>query len=90
MAWLHKSGWTTARGPDLGPDAPDPERSAYSDVALPPRLRDALSRLNPDLPGPALDDAFRRLTRPAGSALDARNRSFHKMLVDGVPVESPA
>ena len=87
MAWLHKSGWTTARGPDLGPDGPAPERSAYSDVALAPRLRDALSRLNPDLPGPALDDAFRRLTRPVGSALDARNRSFHKMLVDGVPVE---
>ena len=87
LAWLHKSGWTTAHGPDLGPGGPAPKRSAYSDVTLASRLRDALSRLNPDLPGPALDDAFRKLTRPAGTALDARNRSFHKMLVDGVPVE---
>ena len=87
LAWLHKSGWTTARDPDLGPGGPAPARSDYSDITLAPRLRDALSRLNPDLPASALDDAFRKLTRPTGSALDTRNRSFHKALVDGVPVE---
>ena len=30
-----------------------------------------LVRLNPDLPTGALDDAFRKLTRPDGSALEA-------------------
>ena len=34
-----------------------------------------------------MDDAFRRLTRPEGATLEARNRSFHRMLVDGVTVE---
>ena len=34
-----------------------------------------------------LDDAFRRLTRPEGSTLEARNRAFHRMLIDGVTVE---
>ena len=86
LAWLDQSGWTTAHGPDLAPSGSKPERS-YSDVTLASRFRDALSRINPDLPASALDDAFRKLTRPAGSALDARNRSFHRMLVDGVPVE---
>ena len=50
-------------------------------------MRDALVLLNSDLPIEALDDAFRRLTSPEGATLEARNRSFHRMLVDGVTVE---
>ena len=51
------------------------------------RLRDALDRLNPSLPVEASDDAFRKITRPEGSTLEARNRAFHRLLVDGVTVE---
>ena len=54
---------------------------------LPRILRDRLALLNPDLPTDALDDAFRKLTTPPGATLAARNRSFHRMLVDGVTVE---
>ena len=93
LEWLSQSGWTTAHGRDLragGPADRAPERSDYSDVALASRLREALARLNPNLPGTALADALRKLTRPAGSTLQTRNRSFHRMLVDGVPVEYPA
>ena len=43
--------------------------------------------MNPSLSPSALDDAFRKLTRPEGSTLEARNRAFHRMVVDGVPVE---
>ena len=56
-------------------------------VVLHGRVRSALARLNPDLPDDALDDALRRLTRPAGATLEARNRDFHRMLVAGVTVE---
>ena len=51
------------------------------------RLRDALAPLNPSLPAAALDDVFRKLTGPEGATLEARNRSFHRMLVNGVTVE---
>ena len=51
------------------------------------RLREALGRLNPKTPAEALNDAFRKLTRPAGTTLEARNRAFHRMMVDGVTVE---
>ena len=34
-----------------------------------------------------LQDAFRKLTSPEGSTLEARNRTFHRMLVNGVGVE---
>ena len=56
-------------------------------MVLTTRLRSALARLNPDLPDAALEDALRRLTRPAGATLEARNRDFHRTLVAGVTVE---
>jgi len=63
------------------------ERADYGAVVLEGRLCDALARLNPDLPSAALDDAFRRLTRPEGATPEARNRAFHRLIVDGVTVE---
>ena len=79
--------WTVAHGADIAPDTPAAERTDYGEVVLTERLRPALARLNPDLPDEALDDARRRLTRPAGATLEARNRDFHRMLIAGVTVE---
>ena len=87
LAWLTDLGWQTAHGPDIGPDAPGAERSDYDQVVLVGRLSNALQRLNPRLPAGALDDAYRRLTRPQGSTVVVRNATFHRMLVDGVSVE---
>ena len=87
LEWLASAGWQTVHGPDIGPGAPGEERADYGAVVLEQRLRDALARLNPELPPEALDDAFRKLTRPEGSTLEARNRAFHHMLVEGVTVE---
>ena len=39
------------------------------------------------MPVEALDDAFRKLTRPQGATVEARNRAFHRMLVNGVEIE---
>ena len=87
LEWLFVLGWQTAHGPDIAPDTPGAERDNYGQVVLEKRLRDALSRLNRSLPASALDDALRRLTHPEGATLEARNRSFHRMLVAGVTVE---
>ena len=87
LAWLADRGWSIAHGPDIAPDTPGAERTDYGEVVLERRLRDALARLNPELPSTAWDDAFRKLTRPEGPTLAARNRAFHRMLVDGVTVE---
>ena len=90
LGWLEGLGWRIAHGPDIGPDGPESERSDFSQVVLARRIRDALAELNPGVPSEALDDALRRLTSPEGSTLEARNRSFHRMLVDGVNVEHRA
>ena len=87
LEWLESLGWSIAHGPDIAPGVPGAERTDYGEVVLTRRLRDALARLNPDLPAAALEDAFRKLTRPEGSTLEARNRAFHRMAVDGVTVE---
>ena len=87
LAWLTGLGWQVGRGADVAPDALGAERSDYGQVVLERRLRDALALLNPVLPASALDDAYRKLTRPEGSTLKARNRAFHRMLVNGVEVE---
>ena len=86
LDWLRSLGWTVLHGPDIAPDTPAAERDDYDDVVLHSRLRTALARLNPGLPNDALDDAHRRLTRPAGATLDARH-DLHRMLVAGVTVE---
>ena len=87
LAWLDNLGWSVAHGPDIAPGTPDAERIDYGEAILAQRLRDALARLNPDLPTDALDDAFRKLTYPQGTTLEARNRAFHRMTVAGVTVE---
>ena len=87
LEWLDELDWNVAHGPDISPDGAMAERANYSEVVLASRLRSALARLNPDLPQSALDDAFRKLIRPAGATLESRNRAFHRMLIDGVTVE---
>ena len=87
LGWLKSLGWSVSHGPDIAPDTLNAERTDYGQVVLEKRLRDSITRLNPDLPAEALDDAFRKLAHPEGPTLETRNRAFHRMLVDGVTVE---
>ncbi len=87
LAWLESVGWQVRNGVEIAPGEPAAERDDYGQVVLAQRLRDALARLNPALPAEALDDAFRKLTRPEGAELIVRNRTLHRLLVDGVTVE---
>jgi type I restriction enzyme, R subunit len=87
LAWLESAGWQTRNGAEIAPGEPAAERDDYGQVVLSRRLQDALARINPALPAEALDDAFRKLTRPEVADLLARNRSLHRLMVDGVTVE---
>ncbi len=87
LAWLESVGWSVRNGAEIAPGESGAERGDYGQVVLAQRLRDALARLNPALPAEALEDAFRKLTRPEGAELVVRNRTLHRLLVDGVTVE---
>ncbi len=87
LAWLESLNYTILSGPEIAPGQPGAERADYGQVVLEGRLRQALERLNPQVPSDAMEEAFRKLTRPDQPSLIANNRLIHKFLVEGVPVE---
>ncbi len=89
LAWLETLGYAVLHGPVIAAGELTAERSDpnYRDVVLERRLRQALVRLNPDLPPEALQDAYRKIARTDAASLLERNRAVHRMLVDGVTVE---
>jgi type I restriction enzyme R subunit len=89
LEWLKDLGYTILHGPDIAVGEPGAERRdpGFRDVVLEGRLQRALSRLNPDLPPDALEEAFRKLTRLDAPTLAERNRATHRMLVEGITVE---
>jgi type I restriction enzyme, R subunit len=87
LAWLEGRGWSVKNGAEIAPGEPAAERDSYGQVILDQRFRDALARLNPKLPTEALEEAYRKLTRTDAPSLSERNRSIHRMLVDGVTLE---
>jgi type I restriction enzyme, R subunit len=89
LAWLTGLGYAVLHGPEIVGGAATAERSdpSYREVILDVRLRQALVRLNPDLPPEALEDAHRKLIKIDAPSLIERNRAVHRMLIDGVTVE---
>ena len=49
LSYLQNLGYEYVCGIDIAPDGEHPERQ-YSDVVLVTRLRDAIDKLNPNLP----------------------------------------
>ena len=87
LAWLESLGYTILSGLEIAPGELEAEREEYGQVVLERRLRQTLQRLNPQIPSDALEEAFRKLTRPESPSLVGNNHAIHKYLVDGVPVE---
>ncbi len=89
LGWLEALGYSVLHGPQIAAGQPAGERADPScrDVVLQNRLRQALARLNQDLPPEAVEDAYRKLIKIDAPSLIERNRAFHRMLVDGVTVE---
>jgi len=88
LDWLRELGYSIAHGPDLAPGEAQAERASFAEVLLVERLRQAIRRLNPQIPKEAQEDALRKVLRVgSGCSLITANRAFHRMLRDGVAVE---
>jgi type I restriction enzyme R subunit len=87
LQWLSELDYTPKHGPHIAPGELHQERTGFGETVLTKRLRNALAHLNQEIPVEALDDAFRKVTTTHHPALIVNNRAFHKMLVDGIPVE---
>lgn len=86
VGYFRDLGFEYAHGPQIAPDGEAPERADYGQVVLLDRLRRALRRINPDVPNDAIADTVRRVTLPDSPSLITNNRSFHRMLTDGIDV----
>ncbi|OPY14489.1 MAG: Type-1 restriction enzyme R protein [Syntrophus sp. PtaB.Bin001] len=87
LAWLESLGYLILSGLEIAPFEAMAERDDYGEVCLSRRLRQALQQLNPAVPPEAIDEAFRKLTRPDLPSPVANNHIIHTYLVEGVPVE---
>lgn len=87
LGWLQETGWRFAHGPDIAPDSSAPERTDYRQVVLRERLLASLARINPHIPAAALEQAAHALQTVSEPQMVVRNRSCHRLLLDGVQVE---
>lgn len=91
LEWLKELGYSVAFGPDIAFDGVAPERSEkenYKDVVLEGRLKEAMAKINPDIPAEARQEALDKVLgipwlKPG---LIEVNKIFHKMLFEGVDV----
>jgi type I restriction enzyme R subunit len=87
LTWFEELGYSIGHGPHMAPGEPASERNSFSDVVLVARLRQAIWRLNPEVPEEAREEAVRKALRIGTPSLTQTNRTFHAMLRDGMPVE---
>ena len=83
---LKEQGFQYFPGPSVAPDGANPLRSSFEQVLLEDQLKEAIARLNPDIPTPAREDAFNQIKRIHSEQLISGNEEFHQTLIEGVKI----
>ncbi|MBN2776525.1 MAG: type I restriction endonuclease subunit R [Bacteroidales bacterium] len=83
---LQELGYSYIHGSVISPDGENPERD-YNEVVLKEKLKNAIHRLNKNIPSDAKEDALKKVLRTNSPDLNQNNHTFHKMLTEGVDVE---
>ena len=71
-----EGGWSYLDGYTIAPEEPDALRSDYREVALLPRLLEAIQRLNPTLPPATFEEVGRIATKLSEPTLELQNRAL--------------
>ncbi|WP_324043144.1 type I restriction endonuclease subunit R [Aeromonas dhakensis] len=87
LGWLAEVGYRVVCGYDVAPDSDNPWRANFNQVLLLDQLRGAIARLNPSVPMVAREDALAQVVNLDTPAQLSANRAFHRLLVNGVPVQ---
>ncbi|MDF2393581.1 HsdR family type I site-specific deoxyribonuclease [Aeromonas sp. 2MA4] len=87
LGWLAEVGYRVVCGYDVAPDSDNPWRANFNQVLLLDQLRGAIARLNPSMPMVAREDALAQVVNLDTPAQLSANRAFHRLLVNGVPVQ---
>lgn len=86
IRYLQALGYAYILGPDISPDGGSQERQ-YNEVVLTSRLRSAIDRLNPSIPGDVREDALKKVLRTESPNALINNEVFHKYFTEGIDVE---
>src|SRR3989338_7307444 len=86
LEMLKDIGYTIISGPDISEGGIGEERK-YGEVILTQRLKDALIKINKNIPREAIDEAIKKILRHESQNQIINNQQFHKFITDGVPVE---
>jgi type I restriction enzyme, R subunit len=86
LTWFQDLGWEYRDGLDIAHDGEMPERPDYRQVVLVGRLLSAMQKINPHIPLAVLEEAALAATKPESPVLIHNNRTFHRLLLEGVPV----
>ncbi|MCZ0931739.1 MAG: type I restriction endonuclease subunit R [Oligoflexia bacterium] len=81
-----KQGFQYFFGPEIAPDGKEPFRASYEEVLLSNKLREAINRLNSDIPAEVREEALNQIKRIHSDPLIAGNENFHHKLIEGVNV----
>ncbi|MBU0963068.1 MAG: type I restriction endonuclease subunit R [Nanoarchaeota archaeon] len=85
LEMLEELGYKIVYGPDISEDGINEERK-YNEVILVKRLRNALERINKNIPKEAIEEAIKKIQRQEQNQI-INNQHFHKFITDGIPVE---
>ena len=83
---LQSLGWEYANGGEISPEGLFCERENYQQIILTNRLRNAIAKLNPDIPQDAQEAAVQKVLRISSTDLLFNNEEFHKFLVEKVKI----
>ncbi|MFM6196276.1 MAG: type I restriction endonuclease, partial [Planktothrix sp.] len=84
---LETLGYKYRYGYDIQPEGQHPERESFSDIILKDRLKNAIAKLNPDIPLEAREEAFQQITTLSTPDLLNNNETFHQYLTEGIDIE---
>lgn len=87
LEYFAELGYRIVHGPDIAPDEPGAERTAYEEVILWKRLRDALDRINPGADASLINEAVKTVQRAGSQNPIDENARLHQLITEGVPVE---
>lgn len=83
---LQSLGYEYIHGRELSPSAEFPQRESYREVILSEKVKEALFRINRDLPNEALENAYRQIISFNSPSLEENNKYFHNLMVNGMDV----
>lgn len=83
---LQSLGYEYIHGKELSPSAEFPQRESYREVILSEKVKEALFRINKDLPNEALENAYRQIISFNSPSLEENNKYFHNIMVNGMDV----